>query len=80
MRWARAGLPWRSTLGGVLVAKDDATVLLEGAAAGVWDCLERPCSPEELAAACEEAYGLAPSAALAALEALAAGGLCETSP
>jgi len=75
-RWARAALPWRVTLDGVVVATSGEETLLAGTAAAVWEVLDEPLSDDDLAAACQRRYGLDPASSGEAVRALVEGGLC----
>jgi hypothetical protein len=76
--WSRALLPWRASLGAVIVATEHQEPVLEGSAAAVWELLEEPRLTSEVVAQAREAYGLDEVATIAALDALAAARLCRS--
>jgi hypothetical protein len=76
--WSRSLLPWRASLGAVLVATADEELVLEGSAAAVWELLERPQREAELLSAAAQAFALDEHTARAALQALAEAGLCRS--
>ena len=76
--WSRAPLPWRASLGAVIVGTESGEPVLEGSTAVVWELLARPLPTAEVVSQAREAYGLDAPATTAALDALAASGLCRS--
>lgn len=77
--WTRSPLPWRVSLGAVVVATSTGEQVLEGSAALAWDLLDGLRTPDELERLGAERFGLSADAVRAALRALAEAELCRSS-
>jgi hypothetical protein len=76
--WCRARLPWRASLGTVIVGADGGEPVLEGSTAAIWELLDAPRSRSALVTLAQDSYGLDEDATTTALDALAAAGLCRS--
>jgi hypothetical protein len=76
--WSRAPLPWRATLGRVVVAAAEGEPVLQGGAAAMWDLLDEPRTTADLVTLARGAFGLDEAETTAALDSLREAGLCRS--
>jgi hypothetical protein len=75
--WSRAAIPWRVSLGAVLVATAEDEPVLEGTTAAVWELLDQPRTEAELIAAAATHFSMDAASTSQALAALVAAELCR---
>jgi hypothetical protein len=75
--WSRAPVPWRVSLGAVVVATAEGEPVLEGTTAAVWELLEHPTTEPALIAAAAAAFGMDAASTSQALAALRVVDLCR---